>query len=398
MGKKALLAIIVTLLALAAPGANAALRQLSGVFVERLDHPAIRYDTRPSRDPVARLLEQPSFARSGETSLLSLLKALDISPTSQMLVFSKTSVQRALINFRNPRAIYFNDDVSVAWVRGGFIEVASQDPEQGTVFYASDQRPPLQRRDDCLSCHHSLRTAGVPGMIEPMTHRRPLELRWGGWYVTGRLGAQQHLGNVDVEPAQISTGNAAAVSWPSVEGRFDTTGYLTPYSDVAALMVFEHQMLMMNLLTRVGWEARIAAQERKADVVTASVEQGIDELVDYMLFVDEAPIATPLQGTSGFAEMFATRGPIDAKGRSLRQLDMKTRLMRFPCSYMIYSRAFDQLPPHVKEAVYRRLWEVLSGRDAAERYAHLTPDTRSAIVEILRATKPALPEYFVSSL
>jgi hypothetical protein len=113
-----------------------------------------------------------------------------------------------------------------------------------------------------------------------------------------------------------------------------------------------------------------------------------------MLFVDETPLAGKIEGTSGFTQKFSAEGPADARGRSLRQLDLERRLMRYPCSYMIYSQAFEALPAMAKDAVYRRMWEVLSGGDKQKPYDRLSLADRRAIVEILRDTKKDLPAYF----
>src|SRR4051812_49414029 len=363
-------------------------------------HPAIRYEGQ-SADPVAVFQRSPlasHLVADGPSGYLAaLLRALHVPVSSQILVFTKGSVQSRLIEAGNPRALYFNESVVVGWVRGGFIEVAAQDPRQGTVFYKAapgNSGLSITRSNECLSCHHATRTAGVVGVIEPMTHARPLERRWGGWYVTGDLGAVQHYGNVDV--AALTSG-AVAPATPkllSLEKTFDTRGYLSPYSDVAALMVFEHQMQMMNLLTRLGWEGRIAEQEGRLKGDAEVIRDIVNQTADYMLFIDEAPIASKLDGTSGFAEAFSRTRPRDALGRSLRQLDLTTRLLRYPCSYMIYSAQFEQLPAGAKLALYRRLWTVLSGNHRDGRYKKLVAADRRAIVEILRATKPDLPTYF----
>jgi len=108
-----------------------------------------------------------------------------------------------------------------------------------------------------------------------------------------------------------------------------------------------------------------------------------------MLFVDEAPLPGRVEGSSNFAETFQAAGPSDARGRSLRDLQLDTRLMRYPLSYMIYSGAFDGLPPDARQLAYQRLREVLGGTDTREHYAHLTPELRRDIVEILESTKPA---------
>ena len=171
------------------------------------------------------------------------------------------------------------------------------------------------------------------------------------------------------------------------------TGYLTPYSDIAALLVFDHQMYMTNLLTRFGWEARVALHDKRGDV-TARMRDGAKELVDYMLFIDEVQLPGKIQSTSGFAAKFSALGPLDSRGRSLRQLDLKTRLMRYPCSYMIYTEAFDNLPWEARSEIYKRLWQVLSGAEKGPKYSRLSLADRQAIAEILRQTKKGLPEYF----
>jgi hypothetical protein len=334
-----------------------------------------------------------------------VLAALQIPVESQMLVFSKTSLQQRIISPLHPRSIFFNDSVAVGWVPDEpFVEVAVEDPRRGVIFYTLDQdvwaKPVFRRRNDCLTCHESLSTLGVPGMLlrslHPAAngawirelgdsnpdHRTPYEERWGGWYVTGDTGAMRHLGNRTFD--RETDPKSAASRLESVKGLIDTSPYLTPYSDVVALLVFEHQMHMMNLLTRGGWEAR-----------TGGAIPGIAaQIVDYMLFVDEAPFPGKMSGTSGFAAKFAARGPGDSKGRSLRQLDLERRLMRYPCSYMIYSPAFDALPAELKDAIYRRLWQVLSGGEKAAKYTWLEPADRRTIIEILRDTKRGLPDYF----
>jgi hypothetical protein len=180
---------------------------------------------------------------------------------------------------------------------------------------------------------------------------------------------------------------------PSVEGLFDLKGYPTPYSDVVAMLVLAHQTHMTNMIIRVGWEARLA-EASPSDDASARVREAAADLVNYLLFVDEAPLAGPVKGSSGFAERFAAAGPRDSKGRSLRDFDLERRLFRYPASYMIYSPAFDALPAAARDAVYERLWEVLSGRETGARYERLSAADRQAVIEILRETKKDLPAYF----
>ena len=409
---------------------------LSDDFVPLRDDPAIEYATRPTHDPISILNAEIEAGRArlkfdGEQGYLrSVLETLKIPIESQMAVFSKTSVQASLINPQNPRTLFFNDSTVVGWVRGGFIEVATESPPQGIIFYSLQQnpeeKPKFAREDRCLRCHDSYDALGVPGMLvrsnftgpNAMTlrslgsynsdHRSPLEQRWGGWYVTGNSGSIRHMGNAMVadESHPESAVGPETLNLNSLKGKFDTDAYLSPYSDIVALMVFEHQMRMMNLFTRLGWQTRYALFERDANKAARSgvrtsldFNQGplgdtISELVDYMLFVDEAPLANRIQGTSGFAEKFSGEGPHDSKGRSLRQLDLEHRLMRYPCSYMIYSNAFDSLPAEAKEGVYSRMWQILSGKDKRSKYARLSLVDRQAIVEMLIETKKGLPEYF----
>jgi len=160
-------------------------------------------------------------------------------------------------------------------------------------------------------------------------------------------------------------------------------------------MVIGHQAHMTNLLTRLGWEARVAARRTVGRTQKGDrVADAASDLVDYLLFIDEAPLPRRIEGSSGFAEKFSARGPKDGRGRSLYQLDLERRMMRYPCSYMIYAPAFDALPEPALDAVYRRLWQVVSGQETSKRYGKLTPADRAAITEILRDTKKNLPPYF----
>lgn len=401
-------------------------------------HPSIQYATRPLADPVSALNRRLSDGTAGLAQdpaygyLPAVLDALDIPVASQIVAFAKTSVQSPRITPASPRTLFFNDAVAVGWVRGGFIELAAQDPAQGVVFYVLDPKghepPRFERRDGvCLSCHVSYSSLDVPGMLARSVVPAPdgtalykfgsyltdqdsrFDRRWGGWYVTGHTGAMRHMGNAvlgdEAGSAEGLTSDATR-NLASLDGRFDTSRYLSPYSDVVALLVFDHQMHLMNLITRVGWETRYALyQERlvntllarpgaRRDFVSDHIRAIAREMVDYLLFVDEAPLPDPVEGSSGFAEAFSARGPRDARGRSLRDFDLEHRLMRYPCSYMIYAPAFDGMPVEARDAVYARMWQILSGRAPGARYDRLTADDRRAVIEILRATKPGLPDYF----
>lgn len=405
--------------------------EFNGLFSGGLDHPAIEYATRPVHNAVTELNARLQRRATGLTYagnfgyVRSVLEALHVPIESQMVVFSKTSLQQAIISPQHPRSIFFNDSVAVGWVPGEpFVEVAVEDPQQGVIFYTLDQQPVdspvFTRRDACLNCHESYSSLGVPGTLVRSVfpdangfalrrlgdfvsdHRSPFNERWGGWYVTGKSRALRHMGNRTFMNSDEAEAGFDGPDLASLESKFDTTSYLSPYSDVVALMVFDHQMHMINLITRVGWEVRFAKYEETAGSsengkrpdMAGLVKSAANELVDYMLFVNEAPLPGPIQGTSGFTEGFSRRGPTDTKGRSLRQFDLEHRLMRYPCSYMIYSEAFDALPVEAKDEIYRRMWQILSGKEKAAKYQRLSLADREAVVQILRETKPGLPAYF----
>ena len=390
-----------------------------------VDHPAIDYWKAPLSDPVTQLDRKLqsgevklAYAKNGLEYLPSLLQHLDINPDSQILVFSKTSFQASKISTQQPRALYFNDNVAIGFVKEGDVsEAVSLDPKQGVVFSTLDihetAKPGFARRDVCLQCHAGPASLGVPGIfissVYPAPsgmpafragafatdHRSPLDKRWGGWYVTGMSGSQQHMGNaVALDPTTPELLEMRGTqNLTSLEKKVDLSGYLAKTSDIVALMTFEHQTHMTNLFTRVGWEHRIAEHDGKlADPATrAQIDAGIDELVDYLLFVDEIVLREPIVGVSTFSKTFPERGPRDSHGRSLRDFDLETRLFRYPLSYMIYSPAFDALPEAVRTRIYQRVYEVLTGKDSSPRFKHLSAADRRSILEIVRATKSNLP-------
>jgi hypothetical protein len=390
-----------------------------------VDHPAIQYYQGPLNDRVTRLIKEIQngkiklTAREGGGYLPSLLDALGVNPDSQVMVFSKTSFQASKISPRNPRAIYFSDDATVGFVRGSnLLEVATLDPKQGVIFYSFDQEadpPRFDRRDVCLQCHESKGTLGVPGLLVASVypdadgmpafrgtaaltdHRSKFEGRWGGWYVTGTHGDMRHLGNaVGHEPDHPEVlDTRGTLNLLSLAKKFDPAGYLAPVSDIVALMTLEHQTRMTDLMIRVGWEARMLEHDGKTDgSAKARLDADLESLLTYMLFADEAPLQDPVAGVSSFTKTFPERGPRDGRGRSLRDFDLQTRLFRYPLSYMVYSEAFDSMPAPVREQLYQRIYDILSGKDQSPKFARLSPDDRRAILEILRETKPGLPEYW----
>ncbi len=386
------------------------------------EHPDIQYASRPTTDRVARLKQAltqngRSLQRDARTGYLrSVLEALGVPVDSQLLVFSKTGVQRAFTNPQNPRALFFDQSVAVGYAPGApVIEIAAHDPQQGVVFYTFDQAaaaPVFTRRTSCLTCHVSASTLDVPGMIvrsntvgddgnvmprigsRDVNHQTPHPDRWGGWFVTSEDAAppyaqMAHGGNITFS-GRGDTSNQVFVDW--LNSSPETRGYPSSSSDIVGLLVFDHQMHAINLLTRLNWESRVASRISDAGASNGAVRRLVDELAEYLLFADEAPPLVPLTPRPGFAASLESKIPKDHRGRSFGQLDMVNRLLRYSCSYMVYSEAFNGLSPAVKEAVYRRMVDVLSRSDPPATRARLTADDRRAILEILRDTKPDFPD------
>ena len=376
-------------------------------------HPAVGYQPIGASQIVAdaaRALEKSAEYDQRRGYLPAVLDAFDVPVASQILLFSKTGAEQALTSPQNPRAFYFNDRVIVSHVPGAVqLEIAVQDPEGGAHFYTVAQTrtapPAFVGHADCLRCHITPNTMEVPGFIARsivtggdgrphpdlgnynVDHRRDYAERWGGWLVTGAPDSLRHLGNtivVDLERKPAATASEV----PTLEGRVPVERYLSPFSDVTALAVFDHQMHAMNLLTRLGWQGRAAAADGTLDLKTGPVADLLRETADYLLFVDEAQLDGPIGGGSGFAESFTARGPKDANGRSLRDFDRTSRLFRYPVSYMVYAPVTSALPDEVRLALFARMRVVLDGRTNEARYERLSKEPRQAALEILRATHP----------
>jgi hypothetical protein len=386
------------------------------------DEDTLRYGKTEDSSEVARLQER---INKGERKLehdathgylLSLLKELNVLPASQTLVFSKTSFQRERISPQTPRAVYFGDNVYVGYVQGSsLLEISAVDPKLGGVFYTLEQtktgKPKFVRTDQCLECHASAKTMGVPGHLirsfatdengvvdlasgtSLVNHRTPFAERWGGWYVTGTHGDLTHRGNV-FGKAALARKEADPKHLGNIETLdrfFDASRYPSGSSDIVALMVMEHQVHMHNFITRLNYEATMALQQYGHIRYLRSI---LDALVKYLLFAEEAPLGATVKGSTEFSRQFAALGPRDKQGRSLRDFDLKQRLFKYPCSFVIYSEAFERIPEQARNEIYRRMFDILTERDSRPGYEHLSPEDRQALREILAETKPGLPEYW----
>lgn len=400
------------------------LRGASGPAVYAVEYPAIGYAEREPAGRVGRLLAgdgRRALARAERTErgyLEALLATLGIDASSQTLVFSRTSKQTGFVRAATPRAIYFNDDSYVAWIPGApAIEIAHFDPELGPVFFTLSQdagaAPVIERHlEACLRCHdsYSLSGGGVPRFLlgsgytgangELVSHEAwiltdqstPLRFRWGGWYVTGRHGTARHLGNIVVARIEdlqdlesLRVGNL-----DSLDGLVDTSAYLTPYSDIVALLVLEHQVEIQNLISRLRFETVGRLAEEGGDVDATALAGLIEPLVRALLMSDEAPLGDRISDSSGFTAHFESLGPFDSGGRSLRELDLSERLFRYPLSYLIYSDGIAALPATVRDAIHARLRAILGSEAGGDDFPHLSAGDRQAIAAILQETLPGI--------
>lgn len=443
LGQASVWKALLTLMVLG-PGTAQALAQ-PGLF----DSDALPYGRSPinyfdeaTANPVARLAAEIAAGRrklqyeEGTGYLRSLLSALNVPVESQVLVFSKSSLNERLISPQVPRAIYFNDDVYVAWVPdAASLEISAVDRDKGAVFYTLVQQPQpmpaLQREPRCLVCHVSSSTLDVPGHMlrsfettetgklltgySRVTHDTPYEHRWGGWYVTGKPSELPHLGNLAGE-SQFAR-HRKEPSYPGVvenlEGRFDTAAYLTATSDVVALLVLDHQVHFQNLCIRLGMESRLGLP----------TESTAKRLARYLLFADAPDLPAAVQGSSGYAAWFERHGTKEAaqeasqgtdtdrtvnrdRGRTqstkrdhsspdaashpLRKLNLKDRVFEHRLSYLIDSAAFDGLTPQARQAVYRHVAELLLG-DGSENL-DWPADQRKATWALLLAVRDDVPD------
>jgi hypothetical protein len=402
------------------------------------EKPPVNYGQEVSQDPVAQLIRKMA---AGEAKLEydqrlgwlpSILESLDVDPESQVFVFSKTSLQLHKISPRTPRALYFNDDVYIGFCQyGEVVEIAATDPSLGAVFYTLDQAEDATKivadRGQCLTCHATNRTQSVPGYLvrsvysdfngRPRSgtrafvtdHSTEFSKRFGGWYVSGDHGDLRHLGNIvardRVDPEKMDAEAGANIT--DLSDLFNTEPYLTPDSDIVALMVLEHQSQMHNLLARASMETRSAiyhdegineALGRPKGTMSESTQRRMtracEDVVRYMLFADEISLDSKIQGNTPFSEVFQARsvklGQLDSTGRSLRQFDLNRRMFKYPCSYLVYSDAFQKLPEPMYNLIRQRLYEILTAKDTPQGYERLSDADRQAVLEILTATLPKM--------
>ncbi|MDA0813163.1 MAG: hypothetical protein O3C21_12355 [Verrucomicrobia bacterium] len=374
-----------------------------------------------------------SFGNGGDKAFLEkVLEHLKVPIASQVLVFSRTSLQNDRIHPETPRAIYFSDDCYVGWVQGGDIEIVAVDRKLGPVFYrmglprAGHLEPQLYRDRDCMNCHGGSNTGGVPGMTVRSVytdsrgfpilgagtfrtdHTSPISERWGGWYVTGSHAGLRHMGNQifqETEPGSVALAADYGVNLKNLDSIIDTSKYLAPTSDIVALMVLEHQITVHNAITRAHfhterWIHQNAVMAKHfgnpegtlSDSTRRLVKNEAARLLQALLFVEEMPLEDwGVEGNREFQEQFLRSAKTTSSGQSLREFHLMSRLFKNRLSYMIYSPAFDHLPDPFKAVFFPLLWETLQGRGSKELFQHIPESERLRIKAILRESADALP-------
>ena len=396
------------------------------------------YFSSPLHDPCTKLDDDFRAGRisidpsDSKAMMRQILAALGVPEASQVLVFSKTSLQKDLISPSTPRAMFFSDDCYVGWVPGGMAEFSGIDPHLGPIFYFLNPdrpdraTPRLDRPENCMNCHGGSMTNNVPGVMirsvftdhdgglllqagtSLIDHTSPLESRWGGWYVTGKHGDSRHMGNAtaNVHGSSVDLNREKGANLTDLSGHFNTSRYLRPDSDIVALMTLEHQVAMHSRLTEAAYDLRSAITRQKAlrrelaepetdDFVGSTkivAESHTEKIMRCLLFCEEAPLPDGgIDGHHDFQSSFRANRKPSPDGKSLKDFNLLTRLFKYRCSYLIYSQQWDALPDRFRAMLYARLFQILSSPTPIPGYSHLSTSERADILAILRATKSDLP-------
>jgi len=374
------------------------------------------YWTRPLTD---RFTQFKTALESGKLSLdrssekafvVSLLKALNISPATQTLVYSTTSLQLRRISPRNPRALYFNEDVYVGWVPGGQIEIASIDPALGGIFYIFDiprgREAPIriERSTRCFNCHAEFEIGRIPGLLiksvipgpgggslesfrgDQTGHSIPFKDRFGGWHLTGKHGITEHWGNLVGELSP--TGLKKYANPPGRQFRWET--YPVATSDVLAQLLHEHQVGFVNRAVKATYDVRGALVKGDAK---GQIVQHADILTRYLLFTNEVRLPTGgIEGDPALKAHFLKNARKTKLGVSLRQFNLRTHLFKYRCSYMIHSVAFSGLPGPLKKRVLLNLRAALDPVKSHPASGHIPAGEKKAIGLILASTLDNYPK------
>lgn len=395
-------------------------------------------DTKVTRF-MAKAAKEGLLSQGNDREILrELLEGLEVPVESQVLVFSKTSAQNSRISPQTPRAIYFSDDCYVGWVQGGEIELASFDKKLGMVFHLLNLTgrekggvPTLTRDRSCLNCHAGSSNRNFPGLMvrsvfpqdsgQPLfqagtfhtRHDSPIEERWGGWYVSGAVEELAHMGNATADAALRDTeielrpfAEAGPGESVLLEPFFNENAYLHgAQSDVVALMMLEHQVGVHNAIVEANLTTRAALHRHREmqkafgeplDAPLSETNQRVlqsqaERVLRQLLYVGELPLPGGVEGADSFPEAFSANERKTAGGRSLKDFRLYERLMKYRCSHLIYSEAFEHLPEEIRDLVLENLLGILTSPDEWPDFSRLSDSERGHIHEILAETLPDLP-------
>ena len=347
---------------------------------------------------------------SEKARLVSLLKALDVPLTSQLLVYSATSLQAGLIRPSNPRALYFNEEVYIGYVPGGKLEIAAIDPELGPVFsifnttFNSSPTPEITRTERCMNCHAGTVSWRLPGFTaesviamnsggsldgfrrDMVGHTIPISERLGGWHVTGAHEKGDHHGNL--------LGTSAPGGYktlPNPPGRaFEWDHYPVRTSDLFTHLIHEHQLGFHNLVTLAVYRTREFKESGNGMIGSedaATLNDIARQLVRYILFAGEASLpAGGIKPDPAYQKDFLARRKAITNGASLRDLDLRSRLFRYRCSYLIHTPSFAGLPKEFKDRVLAGLASALREQGGPPEFNYLPATEKRAIKAILAET------------
>jgi hypothetical protein len=277
------------------------------------------------------------------------------------------------------------------------------------VFYIFDiprngKTPLPDRSNRCMNCHAGADTGYVPGLviksvvpgpsggsltafrIEQTGHGIPLDQRFGGYYLTGSPGFTNSWANL--------TGRLTPdglIKRPIEPGTlFNIDRYAARTSNLLPQLLHEHQAGFVNRVVEAIYRVRTSLYVSNGSL-TPSQKEELDQqarkIVRYVLFADEVSLPTGgIAGDNEYREEFLRNRRTTKEGISLKDFELKTRLFKYRCSYMVYSPLFEGMPGPLKERVEHFLKQALDSTNPNPDYQYLPQEEKSAIRSILKTT------------
>lgn len=387
-------------------------REPPTVDFEKKIHQYYTKNTDDSFKKVSEFLTQKSTNElqfdSEKESLHNLLSDLNISIHSQTLVFSNTSLQLSRISQNNPRAIFFNDNLYLGYVPGGFIEIIGIDAQIGAIPYVFKlpqkgdlQYPQIRRSTRCMRCHATKQTGGVPGLLLSSVipaetggsldnlnpgkpgHNLPYTRRFGGWFLTNQadnhnnwsnsIGVMNQKGQIKQKKIQLPVYNISKY-------------HLSNESEMVTHLVMEHQIGFTNLCISAQYALRESRLSKNKSTKHQVEDYFVEQLLRYSLFVDEPNLSIPSdKETSRFITYFEKSYPKKNPFNLFRKIELNTRLFKTRCSYMLGTPVFKALPDDFKNTFMISLREIVSKKNTELSFlgSHLEEDERERILHVL---------------